>query len=150
MILDGFSRNGAHLKVINVITESAIFLNAQCLSSWDISRRRGPDSAVFTETHVVLNNRMVLFGLNCSTRKWNLLEFQRIRNLQKWFFVSNAECETKCFVGIFCPKLFCNFQNSPQPKNSWQGFLAWYQPQKRWAKSEFLGHFWIVYESSLI
>ena len=49
MILDGISRYGAHLKSYLCDFESAIFCNAQSLSSWDISRRRGLGRRTATE-----------------------------------------------------------------------------------------------------
>ena len=47
MILDGISRYGANFKGISVISELAIFCNAQSLSNWDISRRRDLGRTVF-------------------------------------------------------------------------------------------------------
>ena len=47
MILVGISRYRAHFKGIGVISELAIFCNAQFLSSWDISRQSIRDSVAF-------------------------------------------------------------------------------------------------------
>ena len=155
-ILDGMSRYGAYFEGIRVISESAIFCNAQSLSNWEISRaftwnsiqdyRRSRPSTFFLLSKSLLHCPMN-FWPYCSIRNTliSTLSFCQLRILSLqisfWIFptpkyMKNGLKNAKWMWGQLCME--CNFALSSTHKTP--DFPLGTSTQKSRQPVQVLGH----------